>query len=72
MSVNSDFFGTLDTGDEDWIAVEFNMGELVRIQVLGADSGMGTLTNPRFTLYDPAGRELGEYDDVFIDLNKAR
>ena len=60
MSVNSDFFGTLDSGDEDWIAVELNMGEPVRIRVLGAESGMGTLEDPRFTLYDPQANEIGE------------
>ena len=44
------------------------MGEPVRIQVLGAESGMGTLEDPRFTLYDPAGNELGEYDDSETSL----
>ena len=68
MSVNSDFFGTLDADDRDWIVVELSMGEPVEIKLLGADSGMGTLTDPRFTLYDPAGNELGEYDDSQTSL----
>ena len=47
MSVNSDFFGTLDADDRDWIVVELSMSEQWRIKLLGADSGMGTLTDPR-------------------------
>jgi hypothetical protein len=69
MSVNSDFFGTLDAGDEDWIAVDLIEGQSVRIQVQGQDSGMGTLNDPLFTLYDPRANEIGFYDDSETSLD---
>ena len=62
MSVNSDFFGTLDTGDEDWIAVDLTAGQSVLVQLFGGPSGVGTLNFLSFTVYDPEGNELGEYD----------
>ena len=62
------FIGFIGAGDEDWIAVDLTEGQSVRIQVLGAESEMGTLEDPRFILYDPEGNELGEYDDSETSL----
>jgi len=63
MSVNSDFSGTLDAGDEDWIAVDLIEGQSVRIQVQGQGSGMGSLSDPVLSLYHPVNGLLGRYDD---------
>jgi len=57
------FIGFIEAADEDWIAVDLIEGQSVRIQVLGAESEMGRLEDPLFTLYDPQASEIRFYDD---------
>ena len=63
MLVNSTFSGLLEAFDEDWIAVELTEGQPVEIELLGAESGMGTAADPLFALYDGEGEFLRTYYD---------
>ena len=61
MTIGSEFFGLIDPGDEDWIGVKLSAGEAVHIQVVGIESGMGSLSDPT-SLYHPVNGLLGRYD----------
>ena len=63
MTIGSEFFGLIDPGDEDWIGVKLSAGEAVHIQVVGIESGMGSLGDPVLSLYHPVDGLLGRYDD---------
>lgn len=52
MDVGDSFFGTIGTaGDTDWIAVDLVAGTTYQIDMLGADSGVGTLVDPYLWLF---------------------
>ena len=70
LPVNSRFMGIIDFGsDEDWISVDLEAGETVRIHLLGETSQMATLADPFFTLYDAREYRIGDYDDSGTSLD---
>jgi serralysin len=64
MLVDDVFLGTLETlGDDDWIAVTLTGGTSYEIEMMGADSGTGTLSDPYLRLYNSAGSQVAFNDD---------
>ena len=56
--------GLIDSGgDRDWIAVELIEGHVYELNVKGAPSGVGTLTDPITAIYDLNGIYLDTDDD---------
>src|SRR5918993_97324 len=58
--------GTISTADEiDRFPVDLTGGVAYTIGVQGADSGLGTLPNPAFIVFDSANTQVALYDDTF-------
>lgn len=56
--------GTLEaSGDSDWFALDLQAGQQVVIDLMGEDSGSGTLADPYLSLYDATGNLVGSNDD---------
>lgn len=64
IAVGDSFTGSVGSaGDQDWVAVDLVAGETYAIDLLGAISGVGTLSDPYLRLYDSAGNLIAENDD---------
>ena len=57
------------TGDDDWFRVDLEAGKLYQIDLEGADTGRGTLSDPFLSLNDGSGSNIGNNDDSFVNLN---
>ena len=51
------------TGDADWFNTTLQAGHRYQIDLMGADSGSGTLSDPYVYLHDSAGTLLAQNDD---------
>ncbi len=54
-------------GDRDWFRVNLNAGATYWFTLEGADSGQGTLVDPRLYLYNSSGAQIAENDDNGTD-----
>ena len=62
--------GNIETADDtDWFKVTLTAGKTYRFDVLGADSGNGTLADPFMRVRDSAGTSLVSDDDTGTGLN---
>ena len=49
--------------DEDWLAIDLQAGQTYVIDMEGAPTGRGSLSDPLLSLLDSSGRELARNDD---------
>ncbi|MBY6066190.1 M10 family metallopeptidase C-terminal domain-containing protein [Leisingera aquaemixtae] len=64
MSPGDTFHGTLSSGgDRDWVAITLTEGETYEIELSGAASGGGTLSDPYLRLYNGQGSLIRSDDD---------
>lgn len=64
MSPGDSFQGTLSSdGDRDWVAITLTEGETYEIELSGAASGGGTLSDPYLRLYNSQGSLIRSDDD---------
>lgn len=70
VAVNGSAVGTLEAGDDqDWFRIELQANHAYRIDLLGAATGDGTLTDPFLYLRDAAGALVAANDDAGFGLN---
>lgn len=70
MAVGTRFTGEIGAaGDEDWIAVTLMAGVTYQIELLGADSGNGTLADPYLGIFDADGFLIAENDDSGLGVD---
>ena len=70
VSVGGSKSGNIETADDtDWFKVTLTAGTTYRFDVLGADTGNGTLANPFMRVRDSAGTSLVFDDDSGIGLD---
>ena len=68
MAPGDTWVGLVDrAGDYDWVAVELIAGHIYELDVKGAPSGVGTLSDPITSIYDSAGTYLQTNDDGGYD-----
>ena len=64
MSVGDSFRGTIgSSGDQDWVRITLTAGQTYDIDLNGAPSGSGTLSDPYLRLYNSSGSLVTENDD---------
>uniref|UniRef100_UPI003AA8050B M10 family metallopeptidase C-terminal domain-containing protein n=1 Tax=Tritonibacter scottomollicae TaxID=483013 RepID=UPI003AA8050B len=64
MSVGDTFSGGIgNSSDEDWVAITLTAGETYRIDLTGAPSGNGTLSDPLLRLHSSSGTQIATNDD---------
>ena len=64
IDVGDVFSGELEAdGDRDWVAIDLEAGESYEINLTGAASGDGTLSDPLLRLHDGTGNQLTLDDD---------
>ena len=70
MSVGDTFNGSIgNSSDEDWVAITLTAGETYQIDLTGAPSGNGTLSDPLLRLYSSSGTQITSNDDAGGALN---
>lgn len=70
VAVNGSASGTLETvDDQDWFRIDLDANHLYRIDLLGATSGHGTLSDPYLYLRNDAGTLVAWDDDAGGGLN---
>ncbi len=64
LAVGTPATGAIEVvGDEDWFAIDLEVGQLYTFDLSGAPSGDGTLANPWLALYDSGGQYLLDVDN---------
>ena len=56
-------------GDGDWFRVDLETGKTYQIDLEGADTTRGTLSDPTLSVYDGSGNAITNDDDSGTDLN---
>ncbi|MEM7445821.1 MAG: PPC domain-containing protein [Pseudomonadota bacterium] len=70
LALGSSATGELETaGDADWFAIDLQAHQLVILDLEGAPSGGGTLSDPLMVVYDQNGAEVARNDDGGDGLN---
>ncbi|MDP0929251.1 M10 family metallopeptidase C-terminal domain-containing protein [Paracoccus onubensis] len=64
IGIGDTFSGNLDTfGDRDWVAINLTDGARYKFDLMGAGSGIGTLSDAFLYLYDSKGNLIDTDDD---------
>lgn len=64
LAINGNQTSSIESaGDSDWFKVSLQAGQAYSFAVRGADSGLGTLADPKIRIRDPNGNALTAYDN---------
>jgi hypothetical protein len=66
VALGASAIATMTAGVADWYSVELTAGQLCAFDVLGADSGKGTLADPSVAVFGPGLVPLGSLDDTRV------
>ena len=70
LALGSNSYGELETaGDGDWFAIYLQPGQQILIDLEGAPTNQGTLSDPLVAVYDANGVQLDRNDDGGEGLN---